>query len=90
MIFINHAANIVITKQTNFANSNIDKLNFLLAKILFYLSQFRFNVKYRFGKNHVIPDGLSRLSLNNGLTDFKLSRKFPADFLDLDNVFAEY
>ena len=88
IIFSDHAANILTTKQTIFASNNIDKLNFRLVRTSIYLSQFRFNVKYRPGKKHVILDVLSRLSSNNGPTNSKLLCNFPAGFLNLDINFC--
>ena len=82
VVFIDHAANISITKQTILANNNINKFNFWLVRILIYLSQFRFNVKYRPDKEHVIPDVFSRLSFGNKL--IALSRNNMANFLNLD------
>ena len=49
VVLTDYTANISITKQTIFSNKNIDNLNFRLVRILIYLSQFRFNVKYRLG-----------------------------------------
>ena len=65
VIFIDHAANIFIAKQTIFISSNTNKLNFRLIRAFTYLSQFRLDVKYRFEKKHVIFDALSRLSFDN-------------------------
>ena len=86
VIFTDHAANIFIMKQTIFANNNIDKLNFRLVKISIYLFQFRFNIKYRFGKKHVIPNAFSRLLCGNGPTT--LPRNNLNDFLDLEIYFC--
>ena len=72
VISTDHAANISIIKQTTLASNNIDKLNFRSMRASIYFSQFRFTVKYRPGKKHVIIDVLSRLSSNNGPTNYKL------------------
>ena len=69
-----------------FANNNIDKLNFRLIKISIYLFQFKFNVKYRPGKKHVIPNALSRLLFGNGSTT--LPKDNSNDFLNLDIYFC--
>ena len=86
VIYTDHAANTFLTKQIIFATNNIDKLNLRLVKFSLYFFQFRFNVKYRFGKKHVIPNAFSRLSSGNG--PITLPRNNPNDFLDLDIYFC--
>ena len=83
VVFTDYAFNISITKQTIFVNNNIDKLNFRLVRASIYFFQFRFNIKYRPGKKHVIPDAFSRLSSGNG--PVILSRN--NDFLNLNIYF---
>ena len=86
VIFIDHAANTSIAKQTTLSSSNTDKLNLRLVRASTYLSQFKLNVKYRPGKDHVIPDALSRLSSGNGPATRR--RTSPADALDMDTYFC--
>ena len=85
VIFTDHATNISISKQTIWANNNINNFNFRLVRTFIYFSQFRMNVKYRPGKKHVISDTLSRLSSGNG--PVTLSRN--NDFLNLDIYFCD-
>ena len=71
VIFTDHAANAFIARQTTLSFSNTDKLNLRLVRASIYLSQFRFDIRYRSDKRHVIPDALFRLSadrsfLNDG------------------------
>jgi hypothetical protein len=49
----------------------VDKLNLRLVRALQYLSQFRLDVRYRPGRQHIVPDALSRLSATEGLGDSK-------------------
>ena len=55
-------------------------------KTSIYFIQYRFNVKYRFGKKHVIPDTFSRLLLGNGPAT--LPKNNPHDFSNLDIYFC--
>ena len=61
VVYIDHAVNIDIVKQIILSFSNIDKLNLRLIRASIYLFQFRFDVRYRFDKRHVISNALSRL-----------------------------
>ena len=67
MIFTNHNVNILIIKQITLFNNNIDKLNFRFVRVFIYLSQFKLNIKYRFDKNHVVSNVLSRFFFDNEL-----------------------
>ena len=82
VIFTDHNANTSIAKQTTLSSSNTDKLNLRLVRASTYLSQFRLEVKYRPGKDHIVPDALSRLSSGNGQSSAVAS---PGDALDLDS-----
>ena len=79
VVFTDYTVNIWITKQTILTNNNIDKFNLRL------MSQFRLNVKYRSGKNYIIPNVLS--CLFSGNKPIKLPRKNPADFINLNIYF---
>lgn len=61
VVFIDHFANPSIVRQTTLTSSSIDKLNLRLVRASIYLSQFQLEVKYRLGKQHIIPNALSRL-----------------------------
>ena len=61
VIFTDHKATPAICNQTKLATSNIDKLNPRLTRASQYLSQFRLDIRYKPGKQHVVPDALSRL-----------------------------
>ncbi|KAG7004443.1 hypothetical protein G7Y79_00025g057290 [Physcia stellaris] len=79
VVFTDHAANTSIAKQITMNSSNTDKLNLRLVRASVYLSQFRLKVKYRSGKDHVVPDALSRLASGNGQIG-----KSPEDRFDLN------
>lgn len=80
VVFTDHAANTAIAKQTTLTSSNTNKLNLRLVRASAYLSQFDLDIKYRPGKEHVIPGALSRLSSSNSLSANKHS-----DTLDLES-----
>ena len=65
VVFIDHVVNTFIIKQIILINNNTNKFNFRLMRTFIYLSQFRFDIKYRSKKNHVISNVFSRLSSNN-------------------------
>ena len=82
VIFTDHNANASIAEQTTLSSSNTDKLNLRLVRASTYLSQVRLEVKYRPGKDHVVPDALSRLSSGN--RQISAAAASPGDALDLD------
>ena len=61
VVYTDHAANPSIVRQTTLNSSSTDKLNLRLVRASTYLSQFQLDVRYRPGKQHIIPDALSRL-----------------------------
>ena len=79
IIYIDHVVNSFITRQIKFINSNVDKLNIKLIRVSIYLFQFRFDVRYKFDKSHIIFDALSRLSTNNCMLNDK------NDVFDIEN-----
>lgn len=66
VVCIDHAANPSIVNQTKFTTSSTDKLNLRLIRASTYLFQFQLEIKYRPGKQHIIPDALSRLPATEG------------------------
>lgn len=65
VIFTDHAATTGIVKQTSLSTSSVDKLNMRLVRASQYLSQFRLDVRYKPGKQHIVPDALSRLNAHS-------------------------
>jgi len=62
IVFTDHIASMVIVCQTKLQSSNVDRLNQRLICASAYLSQFDLNIRYRLGKQHVLPDALSHLT----------------------------
>ena len=61
VIWTDHSAIAGIANQTKLSSSNTDKLNLRLVRVSTYLSQFDICIKHKAGRDHVIPDALSRL-----------------------------
>ena len=61
IILIDHSATTTIVTQTSLSTSSTDKLNLRLVRASLYLSQFNLRVFHKPGKEHVVPDALSRL-----------------------------
>ena len=74
VVYTNHEAALAIAKQTSLTISSTDKLNLRLIRASDYIQRFR-NIEFRYkpGKQHVVPDALSRLDAAMG--DAKYSRK---------------
>lgn len=62
IVFTDHAASTAIACQTKLQSSNIDRLNQRLIRASAYLSQFNLDVRHKPGKEHILPDALSRLA----------------------------
>jgi len=61
-VLTDHAATTGIVRQTSLHSSSVDKLNNRLTRASQYLSSFHnLKVVYRLGREHVVPDALSRL-----------------------------
>ena len=66
IVLTDHAAITAIAKQTSLGSSSVDKLNNRLTRASQYLSQFsNLRVEHVPGKEHVVPDALSRLLSSN-------------------------
>lgn len=61
IIFTDHSATTEITRQTTLSSSSTDRMNLRLVRASQYASQFELDVRWRPGKQNVVPDALSRL-----------------------------
>lgn len=61
IIHTDHASATSIARQTTLSTTNTDKLNLRLVRASQYLSQFSLDVRHKPGKQHIIPEALSRL-----------------------------
>lgn len=88
VIYIDHEVNPVIAAETKLSTTNINKLNLKLIRASTYLSQFRFDVRHRFGKSNVIPNALSRLSVK-ATSKAKGSLDIDAKDSKIDRMYAQ-
>ena len=61
IVFTDHAATADIMKATSLSSSSTDKLNLRLIRASQYVSQYDPDIRWRPGKQNVVPDALSRL-----------------------------
>ena len=61
IVLTDHSCTVSIAKQNTLSSSSTDKLNLRLIRASQYLSQFRLDIQHKPGKEHVVPDALSRL-----------------------------
>ena len=61
IIFTDHSATTDIARQVTLSSSSADRLNLRLVRASQYVSQFDLDVRWRPGKQNVVPDALSRL-----------------------------
>lgn len=69
IIWTDHSSIPHIADQTKLSSTNVDKLNLRLIRASTYISQFNIAIKHKAGREHIIPDTLSRLpsTLNRAL-----------------------
>ena len=70
VIYTDDSITTFIIKRIKLTTNNSDKFNFRFVRVSIYFSQFEFDVKYKPGKFHVIPDVLFRLFKNTPLIMF--------------------
>ena len=87
VIYTDHGAALGIAKQTSLTTSSTDKLNLRLVRASDYIQRFR-NIEFRHkpGKQHVVPDALSRLDAAMG--DAEYAQKSGEGVLDALQGFA--
>ena len=87
VIYTDHGAALGIAKQTSLTTSSTDKLNLRLVRASDYIQRFR-NIEFRHkpGKQHVVPDALSRLDAAIG--DAEYAQKSEEGVLDALQGFA--
>ena len=61
IIFTDHSSTTDITRQTTLSSSSSDRMNLRLVRASQYASQFDLDVRWRPGKQNIVPDALSRL-----------------------------
>jgi hypothetical protein len=77
IIYTNHEVSSAIAAIIKLITSSTNRLNMKLIRAFMYLSQFRLNIRHRSGKFNIIPNALSRLSVekdNSALEVFDLNQ----------------
>lgn len=62
IIYTDHGAAVGISRQESLSTSSTDKLNLRLIRASEYIQRFNIIIRHKPGKNHVVPDALSRLA----------------------------
>jgi hypothetical protein len=61
VIYTDHLSIVDIIKQIILISSNSDKFNLRLVRAELYLFQYTLDIRYRVGKDNIVPDVFSRL-----------------------------
>ena len=64
IIYINYSIITNIVKQTKMIFNNTNKLNFRLMRAFIYLSQYRFDVRHKLEKQHIVSNVFFKLFFN--------------------------
>ncbi len=65
ILFTDHGSALGIAKQTSLTTSSTDRLNLRLIRASEYIQRFNIIIKHKPGKQHIVPDALSRLDSEN-------------------------
>ena len=64
IVHTDHSATIGIAKQTTLSTTSTDKLNLRLIRAADYIQRFNLDLRHIAGKTNIVPDALSRLTVN--------------------------
>ncbi len=65
IVYTDHGAALGIAKQTTLTTTSTDKLNLRLVRASDYIQRFNLEFRHKPGKQHIVPDALSRLASDN-------------------------
>ena len=82
IIVTDHSSTVSIAQQTKLSTGSTDRANLRLVRAGMYLSQFSLDIRHRPGKEHIVPDALSRLAGVRAVEDPEASA------LDVDSYFT--
>jgi len=92
IIHTDHGANVGIVKQTSLSTTSTEKQNLRLVRASEYLQRFNLDVRHKPGKQHIVPDALSRLASTmppeTGMEEGELDALFAVDALFVE-TYAE-
>ena len=69
VVYTNHSAAVLISRQTSLTTSSTNKLNLRLIRASQYLLMFDLSVRYKAGKTNIVLNALSRLLGNTTVTN---------------------
>ena len=87
IIYIDHAVNIFITRQTSFTTSLTNKFNLRLIRVFQYFNTFNIFLKHKAGKNNIVPDAFSHL-FRSTLNFFNIKNVFESFYGSFIEIFA--
>ena len=92
VIYTDHGAALGIAKQTSLSTSSTDKLNLRLVRASDYIQRFNLDIRHKPGKQHIVPDALSRLASDNINApdhDGELDALFTVSLVEMDPDFKQ-
>lgn len=93
IVYIDHGAALGIAKQTTLSTSSTDKLNLRLVCASDYVQRFSLVIRHKPGKQHIMPDALSRLATDNigiqNTDDGELDVLFTTSLVKMNNSFCQ-
>ena len=94
VIYTDHDAALDIATQTTLKTTSTDKLNLRLIRASDYIQRFNLDIRHKPGKQHVVPNALSRLSSDNAEpktaeNDDELDALFTASLVEMNEAFRK-
>ena len=93
IIYTDHGAALGIASQTTLTTSSTDKLNLRLVRASDYIQRFNLEIRHKPGKQHIVPDALSRLASANTNPprhdEGELDALFTASLVEMDSAFKQ-
>lgn len=93
IFYTDHGAALGIARQTTLSTSSTDKLNLRLMRASDYIQRFNIILKHKPGKQHIVPDALSRLPTDNA--EYRLGAEgeldvlFTTSLVEMDQSFKQ-
>ena len=95
VIYTDHGSALGIASQTTLTTTSTDKLNLRLVRASDYIQRFNLDIRHKPGKQHIVPDALSRLASANINTpprnsdEGELDALFTASLVEMDPQFKQ-
>ncbi len=93
VVFTDHGAALGIARQTSLTTASTDKLNLRLIRASNYIQRFELELRHKPGKQHIVPDTLSRLAStnveSNAPVEGELDALFTATLIEVEKGFRD-